>query len=63
MLTLYRDNCRCPKCVNQETMQRSFNILTVSWESSKPGTWSKTYYLSRLFPPRRPSKSNLRSVV
>lgn len=35
VLTFYRDNCRCPKCVNQETMQRGFNILTVSWESSQ----------------------------
>ncbi|KAK2602424.1 hypothetical protein N8I77_008958 [Diaporthe amygdali] len=25
--TWLRDNCRCPKCVNQETMQKSFNIF------------------------------------
>lgn len=26
--TWLRDNCRCPECINQETMQRTFNILT-----------------------------------
>ncbi|KAG8158909.1 hypothetical protein KVR01_011352 [Diaporthe batatas] len=34
--TWLRDNCRCPKCVNQETMQRSFNILTSPLLTPRP---------------------------
>lgn len=34
--TWLRDNCRCPKCVNQETMQRSFNILTTPLPTPPP---------------------------
>lgn len=26
----YSDNCRCPKCVNQDTMQRAFDTFSVS---------------------------------
>lgn len=57
-LTLYRDNCRCHKCVNQDTMQRSFNILLdVSPEPSKPEMhFSKPGRFSHLSPYPHPLK-------
>lgn len=34
--TWLRDNCRCAQCVNQETMQRSFNIFTTPLPTPPP---------------------------
>lgn len=43
MFSSFRENCRCSQCVNQQTMQRNFNVLenthvtTLSFFSSPSG--------------------------